>query len=327
MERGAPPEGWGLLSPWNFIFRISSEEVVMPPFLKRNVLWFSLILGLTLSGSVWAAPVLKDVYFPQDIYANKEVQFKYTFEWAADEGPYEIKAPQNLGLKNMELLDLGQSQETYSTDSGPVSRLVLIYRVETKTAGQGTINSFHVLYRKPRAMTWGKIPVPAATVEIKPALPLKRIFILSAIILAIVLPFAIWFISASRAERKHEENFQIDPKQQLYADAVKKFDSLIAGHTRSYLQTLLSEWSDLLLGVVMTYYTIPIRPTTNAGLFQELSAKNIPAGELREIENLVQKLEHFKYSTGAITSDGLEEIRLLLLQYAKGKLNAGSSNP
>lgn len=297
----------------------------MAPISKRNVLWPALFLGLILSSSAWADPVLKDVSCPLDnIYEGQKVAFKLTFEWPAEEGEYEIKVPQDIGLKNIKLIDLSRSQETHSSDSGPVSRFVLIYQIMPLKKGQGTISGLNILSRKSGTLTWQTISVPTIIVNIKAALPIKKILILVTIPLAIVFPFALWFIRGSWAERKHEKSFQSDPKQQFYANAMGTFISFTSGYNASSLQALLSEWSTELMNVAMTCYDIPIRPTTKSEILKELGTKDIPANELHEIEGLFDSLEHLRFSTEtALTSQKLEKLRLSLLRYVKGKIITG----
>ena len=292
----------------------------MPHGSKRKILWLALIFGFFFSGNAWAGPVLKDRHFPADIYEGQAIKLKLVFEWPAGEGEYEIKSPESVDLENIKFVGLSQAQKTSLSSSGPVSQLTLTYELLPLQTGQGSIDPFVVLYRKPGQGAWKKIPVTKLILEMKPALPWKGIRVLLLILAALVVPVALWFIHASWAEREREKNFKIDPKQQLYADAVKKFNGFICGYTTSYLRTLLSEWSDELTKVVMAYYDIPIRPATQTEIFKELGARNIPAGELQEIKGYFHQIEHLEFSLGNITSDTLEETRLLLLQYANSKI-------
>ena len=116
----------------------------------------------------------------------------------------------NIDLKNIGLLDISQSQESYSSASGQISQLVLTYHLLPLKTGRGMMNSFDVLYRKPNQNTWKAIPVPPLLMNIKPALPLKQITILISILGAMILPFAVWFILASWAQQKREKKFLSD---------------------------------------------------------------------------------------------------------------------
>ena len=291
---------------------------------RGKVLWVALFLGIILSGNAWGAPVLSKVNLPETISEGQEVPLQFVFEWPAYEGEYEIKPPQDVDVNNIKILGLSQSQETASSGSRPISRLTLSYRLLPGKPGQGSVLGFDVLYRNPTYGMWKKIPVPPVVMDIKSALPWKRILIMISIPIVLILPFALWFFKASRADRKLEEIFLSDPKQQLYADAANVFGSFVTGYTEALLRTILSGWSAELTKVVMTCYDIPIRHATKTEVLKELGAKKIPAGEFREIEDLFNKLEQLNFSTRGATGHELEKIRLSLLQYVKGKIIIGN---
>ena len=291
---------------------------------KYRVLCLALFFGFAMSSSVEAEPALKDAQLPPDIREGQMVPLKLTFAWPANEGDYEIQAPQTIDLKNIALLNVSQSQESYSSASGQISQLVLIYQLLPLKAGRGMMNSFDVHYRKPKETSWKTVSVPPLLMDIKPALPLKLIMILGSVMAAIILPFALWFILTSWAKQKREKRFLTDPKQQLYANTIKTLRAFMSGYNESELRTILSEWSAKLTKVVQTYYDIPLRPATKSELLGELGARKIPDKELHEIEDLFNKLEHLRFSTKVfLTSNDLETLKLSLLPYIQKKIIVG----
>jgi hypothetical protein len=327
---------------------------------KQNILWLALSLGLTLSGNAHADPALVDAQLPGEIYSGQKVEFKLTLEWPEKEGKFEFKTPKAIDLENFEILEKGQSLETHASDSGPISRLVLIYEMQASAQGRGKISSFNVLYRKPHTLSWNSIQIPSVIVDIKHGLPVKKIIKLTAITLAIIFPFMIWFIRARSAEQKHEKNFQGDPRQQIYAKAAIKFSRFISGYTASFLEELLSDWSSEIMKVIMAYYDIPIHTSTTPEILKELRARNVTAEGLHEIEDILASLErsrlataeiikelrdrnianddlqeigsifsqlsHLKFATESTSSKELEKLRIALLTFAKSKIIVGPSD-
>lgn len=294
----------------------------MQPYIsKRKILWLTLLLGIAFSGAALAKPVLKDTDVPADIYENQETQLKLAFEWPAAEGDYEMKGPETIKVTNLKFLGLSQSQQSSSS----ISRIIQGYRLLPLKKGQGSIAGFDVLYRRPNQAGWNQLSVPSFIMGIKPALPWKKIIILLSILAAIILPFLIWLVAVSWADRKREKSLESDPKQLLYAEAAKIISEFITGYTESSLQTVLSRWSGELTRVVMTYYDIPVRPATKNEILKELRTKNISAGEIQVIEDLFRKVEHLRFSTDVLaTSRELEDVRRSLLQYVKGKTIIGN---
>jgi hypothetical protein len=287
---------------------------------RRKILWLALFLvGCFFLGNTWAAPVLKDMHFPADIYEGQAVQLKLVFEWPAEEGEFEIQPPAEIGLNNIKFLGLNRSKETSSSDSGPVSRVTLAYELLPLQTGQGTVGRFDVLYRKPQE-AWKKISVSSLVLEIKPPLAWKWILILLAILATIVIPVAAWFLRSTSIQRERERNFKVDPKQELYKNAVKKFNEYITGHTEDYFRTFLSGWSEELVKVILTHYDVPLRPATPTELLKGLKARQIPAGELQEIKSFFDRLEQMQISAWSMTTAEIEKMRLSLLQYTQCKI-------
>jgi hypothetical protein len=327
---------------------------------KQNALCLAFFLGLTLSGNAQADPALVNEELPGEIYSGQKVEFKLTFEWPEKEGKIEFKTPKTLDLVNFEILDEDQLLDTHPSDSGPVSRLFLVYQMQASGQGQAKINSFNVLYRRPHTLTWNSIQTPSVLVDIKHGLPIKKIIKLTAITLAIIFPFALWFIRARSSEQKHEKDFQSDPRQQVYANAAIKFSHFISGYTASSLEALLSDWSSELLKVIIACYDIPTHISTTPEILKELRARNIPAIGLHEIEDILGMLErsrmataeiikelrdknisdsdlqeigsifsqmsHLKFATESTSSRELEKLRLALLAFAKNKIIVGPSD-
>jgi hypothetical protein len=296
------------------------------PHSRNKILWLALFLGIFFLGNAWAGPVLKDRHFPADIFENQEMRLKLVFEWPSKEGEFEIKSPESIDLSNIKLLAFSQTKETSSSNSGPISRITLALDLMPLKTGSGSVGRFDVLYRKPNQGTWNKIPVSSLLLDIKPPLPWKQIRILLLMLAALVIPVALWFIRSSLAQREHEKNFKVNPRQELYKEAVKKFNDFIAGYTEDYLQIFLSGWSDELVKVVMTHYDIPLRPATPAQILKDLRTRDIPAGELQEIKNLFDKLEQMKARAWSLTTAEIEEIRLALLKYTQSKIITESPN-
>lgn len=303
----------------------SRGRAIMSRFFKPGFFCFLLLFGLILSGNVSAELVLKEALLSPDLYEGKEARLKLIFEWPAQEGAYEFRTPHDIKLQNLKLLDVSQTQETFLSSAGPVSRLILSYQMLPIERGQGTIHRFNILYRKPGAPKWETMPVPTTLVKINPPLSRAGIVILITLVTLVLLSFAILFFRASRIERKDEESAPRDPKQQIYSEAEEKLNGFITGHTASYIRTLLSDWSSELKKVVMTYFDIPVRSATKTEILKELSARNLPAGEIAEIDEFFKKLEHMMFSPGDMTSDELEQLRRSLLQYVKGKTILGKS--
>ena len=296
------------------------------PVFSRRTVWLALCvcLGSGLSNPAWAAPVLNRIHLSEEIIEDQKIELKLVLEWPAAEGAYVIKSPESLELTNMKFLGVSQSQETFPSKPGPVCRHTLIYRLLPLKHGQGSTSDFNLLYRNANQPLWKKIPVPPLILDIRPAIPWRRILILLSILAAIVIPFALWLIGAKLAERKREKLFEKDPKQQIYMEAVKKISGFISGYTESLLRMLLSEWSAEFAKVVMTCYDIPVRPATKTEILKELRLKNVRAAEIQEIEDLFNKLEHLKFSTEVVvTSRNVEEIKRVLLPYIKGKIIIG----
>lgn len=289
-----------------------------------KILWLTLCLGCVLSSNVHAEPALQDAYLPQEILEGQRVPLKLTFTWPEAEGDYEIQAPQDIDLKNIALVDVSQSQESYSSPSGQIFQLVLTYHLLPLKPGRGMINSFNVLFRKSDQDVWKTIPVPPLLMNVKPALPLKQISILLAILAAIVLPFVLWLIFASWDKQKREKRFMTDPKQQFYANAIKNIRGLMTRYAESERRAILSECSAELTKVVQTYYDIPLRPATKNQILAELKSKTILAGEFREIENIFNKLEQLRFSTEVFkTRSDIETLKLTLLPYIQSKIVIG----
>ncbi len=298
----------------------------MAQIVKRTALYILLFLVLACLPSAWADPALEGAQLPADIYQDQKVELKLTIEWPASEGAYEFKSPDDIKFSNFQLLDHGQSQDTYSGSSGPTSRLALTYQIMPITAGQGMVSSFEVRYRKSRGSSWNKIRTPNILVDIKPGLPIKMILILTSITLAIIIPFALWLFRSSAVEKEHEKKFQNDPKQQVYANAALKFDDFISGYNATALKTLLSEWSSELLRVIFTCHDIPLHSASRSEVLNELAAKNIPESEIEEIKTLFSNLERLKFSADSMTSSELEGIRDTLLRYTRSKIVVGPSD-
>jgi hypothetical protein len=288
--------------------------------LKRKILWLALGLGFLFAGNGWAAPVLAGTHFPADIHEGQTMQLKLVFEWPAEEGEYEIQSPSDIELENLKFVNLSQTQKIATANSVPVIRLILTYEFLPTQKGQGSIGFFNVLYRQTDQGSWRKIPIAKLFVEIKPALSWKGVIVLLLILTGLVVPTGIWVISVRQAEREREKNFKVDPKQQIYEEAAKKFSYLVAGYTPAFLRNLLSEWAEELKRVVVTYYDLPIQHVTQTAIFTKLADKNIPEGELQEIKDYFNQLEHLKCTPGDITTDSLEKLRLSLLHYAHSKI-------
>ena len=269
-----------------------------------------------------AAPVFKDAAQPGDIYEGQKVQLKLNFEWPASEGDYELKIPKDITLHNFEFL--GQDQSLKISSSGLVSivQCVLICELLPSAAGQGRIDSFYLLYRKSESAAWHTLAVPGLQVTIKPALPVKQILVLSAVFLAIVLPLALWLIQSSAATQRHERDHPEDPKQAVYQNAVKVFENLISGVTGAYFRGLAADWFYEFTRVVITYHDLPAQLVTKAELIKGLAAKNVSAEEIEKVGDLWDSIEPFKSASDLTGGIELEQIRLLLLQYVKGKITA-----
>lgn len=296
----------------------------------------ALIFGLSFSA--WAAPVLKEIRFPTDIYEGQKVKVKVTFEWPVSEGSHEIKVPKVSSGANLEFVDFSQAQETYSLDTGDIHRLVLTFTVKPLSKGQGRISGFEIRYKPPadqgpqslvrRERRWETLSVPPIAFNVKAALPWKKILIFVGIPLGLILPFGLWFLHASRVDRKIEKKFLSDPKQQHYATVVKEFDRFVSGYNRDDLRILLSKWAAMFRSVVATCYDISLRKTSNAELLSEMNGRGIPAGEIREIEDILKRLENVRFSMdGFETSQQVEDVRVSILKYVNGKLIMGVANP
>jgi hypothetical protein len=276
---------------------------------SHKVLWLALLLSFTLSGKCWADPQVTHARISESLYAGQNAELQFTIEWPTSEGTYEFSPPKDIRLINFNLLRQGQAIQKDSRNSGLISRIVLTYAIMPRDPGQGMIPSLEIRYRKARATSWKRIQTPPILATIKPGLPLKTILILTSIIVAMVLPFAILVIRRSWADRKYERMFQNDRKQQIYAAAVRKFDKLISGYTEYDLKEYLSEFSDELMKVIMTFYEIPVRPATTAQLLDELTAKNISDDEMEEITDLWKRLDHLRFLPDMqLTSKELETI-------------------
>ena len=309
-------------------------------------------MGLTIASGAFAEPVLVDAQFPGEVYNGQKVNLSLTYEWPKKEGWVEFKTPEVIDLINFKVEDQYQSLESRNSDSGPISRLSITYQLQATDLGQGKILSFTILYRKPHASTWSMLKTPNVMVEIKQGVPIKKILKLTGITIAIILPFAFWFIRARTKERKHEVSFQNDPKQQIYANAAIKFSRFISGYTVTFLEGLLSEWSSEILKVIMACYDIPGDAATPHEILKELRTRDIPADSIREIEDIFKRLALSKQTAAEMINErpeidlaegdwdlerdgqkpetrasiSLEKLRLTLYGYTKSKITVGPSD-
>ncbi|MBU9889348.1 MAG: hypothetical protein KTQ49_05720 [Candidatus Omnitrophica bacterium] len=284
--------------------------------------------------ALWAAPALKEIRVPTVIYEGEKIKIRIAFEWPVSEGDPEIKVPENLTGANVEFSGFHRSQETYVLATGDIHRLVLTYTVKPLAKGHSTIHGFDLRYKPPpeqgtqsvlrRDREWKTLAVPPIVFNVRAALPWKKIFMFVAVPLVLVLPFGLWFLHASRVDRKVEKKFLSDPKQQLYASVARELDRLISGYTRDDLQLLLSKWSGSFQNVVATHYGLPLRKRTHAELLADLNLLCIPDAELGEIERVLVRLQGVRFSLdGFDTNRQVEEVRVSMLKYVNGKLIIG----
>ncbi|MFA5168360.1 MAG: hypothetical protein WC530_07510 [Candidatus Omnitrophota bacterium] len=284
----------------------------MVPSRRHKILLYGIFLIGTFAPLGFAAPRLKIVPPARQIATDQSVVLKVQLEWPQAEGPYEINSLEPK-LENLTLENQNQSQETGETVSQ-----TFLYEFRPLKPGMAVIYPFEIGYRKAESEPWIPLLVPEQKTKVVSRILWRATLIWLSIVAVLsamaYAGFKLWKLLKTRSAARDIP--PQDPKQRVYAKA----EESIATFTSPHSKEKLTHWSNQLRTVIVTYYDVPSKTTTNAEVLSFLKAKGLPMGEWNEISRLFEQLTEMQFSRQDIPAYDLDRMQKTLLQYVKGKI-------
>ena len=285
------------------------------PIRRHKILLCGFFLVVIFAPMGFAAPRLKLEPPPKQIAIDQNVRLKVQLEWPATEGPYEINSLEPK-LENLTLEKQNQSQETGSSVLQTIT-----YEFRPLKKGSAVIYPFEVSFRKTETEPWIPILIPEQKIKVVSSLPLRSILIGMGIAVGISAAIYAGFKSLGILKARvttRNVPFQ-DPKQRLYAKAEESIATFASPDSKKKL----TNWSNQLRAVLVTYYDISSKAATREEVLSSLKKLKLPAGDWNEISRLFDQLSEMQFSRQDTPTCELDRIQKTLLQYVNGKIIIG----
>lgn len=263
-----------------------------------------------------AAPSLDVSLSSNSISSEENTRLKIQIEWNKAEGNYLFALPE-IPLKNLQLTNHAESQETFTKDGASWTRKIFELQLTPVKAGEGKVESFAFNYINGGTQETFQFNVSPLSVHIHKA-PFKWASLLKPWLIApAVIAGAGGLFYAFRKSRAVNTAPELTSEEKAILKGKESAEKqAFTPEASSQLDRILREFLD-------DYYGLQTSKLSGAEITEMLKDKSLNTEELKTVERLLEKFKEIKFMGASFNENDFKLLKRDLSGYIDSKRSVG----
>ncbi len=277
---------------------------------------FILVLFTSMVPRAYSEPEVETLVEGEEFVVGDTFKYHVKVSWERAEANYSFTFP-DFKLTFLEILKVGESQESYLTNNSNWTRKTFTYTLHTTSPGEGIIHSYELSYIDPATQKGGRFRVSEQSVLIKNQSFLVKNWKTLLVYLGLfVLIFAMWQrISYSKRKKKR----LLDAGEDKEYESIMRWEGFIRGGSEVNKISHLSDMGKLFRQFIWEYYNIPKSLTSEAEIMNRLKEKTVSLTERDLLASLLNRLSEANFMGESISENEIKDLSRDLNRFVEGK--------